>query len=231
VRDGQIDEVLARAGRTPHAVSAELLQRIAASIEPSLQPVRRLPPSWMLAGGLVLIAALVALLGAARAGLQGFDALSPGARAAIFTTLAVLAGAAASQVVTEWIPGSRRRLNSGALVAIVSVALLVDFSLLFHDHRTVHFVSVGLSCLTTGLLLAAPVALLGWWWLRRAWAVNSVAAGVALGVLAGLAGVTMLELHCTNFELLHILVWHTLVVPISGAVGATVGWALRRHSG
>jgi hypothetical protein len=46
-------------------------------------------------------------------------------------------------------------------------------------------------------------------------------------VLAGLAGVTMLELHCSNFEALHVLVWHTLVVPVSGAIGAILGWVLR----
>ena len=38
---------------------------------------------------------------------------------------------------------------------------------------------------------------------------------------------TVLELHCVNFEALHVLVWHTAVVPVSAAAGALVGWALR----
>ena len=46
-------------------------------------------------------------------------------------------------------------------------------------------------------------------------------------MLGGLTGVTLLELHCTNFEALHVLIWHTLVVPVSGAAGALLGWALR----
>jgi hypothetical protein len=53
-----------------------------------------------------------------------------------------------------------------------------------------------------------------------------VAAGFVGGTLAGLAGVTLLELHCANFEALHILVWHTAVVPVSAAIGALVAWAL-----
>jgi hypothetical protein len=54
-----------------------------------------------------------------------------------------------------------------------------------------------------------------------------VSAGLAVGSLAGLAGPAVLELHCANFEALHVLVWHTLVVPVSAGFGALIGWALR----
>jgi len=73
-------------------------------------------------------------------------------------------------------------------------------------------------------------AFLSWLLLRRGFAVNSVSAGLVGGALAGLCGVTMLELHCVNFEALHVLVWHTAVVPVSAAAGALVGWALRSRS-
>jgi len=39
------------------------------------------------------------------------------------------------------------------------------------------------------------------------------------GVLAALAGVAPLELHCANFEAWHVLVGHTAVLPVSAAVG------------
>ena len=227
MRDAEIDAALDRAARDPHAVSAELLKRIADTMQRTLVPVRPLPPTWVLSGGLVLILAGVALIGAARAGFQGFAALGFGSRAAIFGTLALLACAAAGAVVAEWIPGSRRRLTAAGLLMLACAALLGVFALLFHDYRTQHFVAAGVSCLVTGLLHAAPAGLLGWWLLRRGCALNAVSAGAAAGVLAGLAGVTVLELHCTNFEALHVLVWHTLVVPVSGAAGAVLGWALR----
>jgi hypothetical protein len=227
VRNDELDEALDRAARAPHAVQPELLKRIADAMQPSLVPVRPLPPSALLGGGLVLIVVLVALAGAARAGFQGFEALGLVSRAVIFGMLALLACAAAGAMVAEWVPGSRRRLTAVGLLALVCATLLGVFALLFHDYRTEHFLAAGLSCLFTGLLHAAPAALLAWWVLRRGFALNAVSAGLAAGVLAGLAGVILLELHCSNFEALHVLVWHTLVVPVSGAAGAALGWVLR----
>jgi len=229
LRDEEIDAALGKAARVPREVPAELLNRIADAIEPTLQPVRTLPPTWVLAGGLVLSSAAVALLGAARAGFQGVEALSVPARLLIFGAITLLACTAAVQLVAEWIPGSSRRLSPGGLLALASVTLCGAFALLFHDYRIEHFVSAGLTCLATGLLHAAPAALLAWWWLRRGWVVNAVSAGLAAGVLGGLAGVTVLELHCTDFHALHVLVWHTLVVPTSGALGAFAGWAMRER--
>ena len=104
------------------------------------------------------------------------------------------------------------------------------FALVFRDYRTDHFISAGVACLLTGLLLAIPAAFLSWLLLRRGFAVNPLAAGLVGGALAGLSGVTMLELHCANFQALHVLVWHTAVVPVSAAAGALVGWALRGQS-
>ena len=222
MKDAEIDEMLDKAAHAPHAVTAGLLERIADSIEPSVQPVRPLAPAWVLTLGIVLIGAVVALIGAARAGFQGVEALGIPARMLIFGALFLLACVTAAQLVREWTPGSRH-VPSGAMLAAVSVALLAVFALLFHDYRTHHFLSSGLTCLVTGLLHAVPAALLGWWLLRRGYVVNSVSAGLVAGTVAGLAGLAMLELHCNNFEALHVLVWHTLVVPVSAGLGALAG--------
>jgi hypothetical protein len=50
---------------------------------------------------------------------------------------------------------------------------------------------------------------------------------MAAGTLAGLAGLGMLELHCPNFQLAHVLVWHIAVVLLSGAAGALMGLTRR----
>jgi hypothetical protein len=105
--------------------------------------------------------------------------------------------------------------------------MLAVFAILFRDYRTDHFMSQGVVCLTVGLLHAIPVALASWFLLRRGFAVNPVAAGFVAGTLAGLAGVTMLELHCANFQAAHVMLWHTAVMPVSGAAGALVAWAAR----
>ena len=55
--------------------------------------------------------------------------------------------------------------------------------------------------------------------LRRGFAVNAQVAGLVTGALSGLAGVAMLELHCANLQALHILVWHTAVLPVTALGG------------
>jgi hypothetical protein len=64
----------------------------------------------------------------------------------------------------------------------------------------------------------------------RGLAMRGPSAGIAGGTLAGLAGVTALELHCANFQAPHVLLWHTAVVPVSAAAGALVGWLLQSKS-
>ncbi|MGA2648688.1 MAG: NrsF family protein [Candidatus Sulfotelmatobacter sp.] len=227
MKDRELDEILKRAAQAPHDVDPAVLDRVANSIGSSLRPVRPLPPRWVLASGLILICVAVALAGAARAGFYGIEELSVLERALIFPVMGILICLAATACVSEMIPGTRRIVSPGILLGVGTLTLLAVFAFLFRDYRTEHFVSAGVVCLMTGLLHAVPTGLVSWWFLRRGFAVTSVAAGLVGGTLAGLAGVTMLELHCANFQALHILLWHTAVVPVSGAAGALLAWVLR----
>jgi len=228
VTDREIDEALEKAARVPHEIPAELLTGIGGAIKPSLRPVRLLPPSWVLTAGLVVISAAVAFIGAARVGLQGVNTLGYSACVLILSSLLILMWLAAEKVVSSWIPGSRNRMSAAALLVVVSIALLSVFGLVFDDYRTTHFAAAGLACLRAGLLQAVVAAVLALVLVRRGLAVNPASAGLVAGVLAGLAGVTMLELQCTNFQALHVLFWHALVVPVSAAAGAVTGWLLAR---
>jgi hypothetical protein len=230
VKNEDIDEVLNKAARTSLDLKPELLDRVSTSIRSSLQPVRPLPPAWVITGGLILVCAAVSLLGAARAGFFGVEKMDLLERCLIFPALGLLAWAMASAFVHEMTPGSRRRVSPGALLALGCIALLGLFALLFRDYRTDHFFSIGIVCLVTGFIHAVPAGLLCWLLLRRGFAVNPVSAGLIAGALAGLAGVGVLELHCPNFQAAHILVWHTAVVPVSAAAGALVGWLARRRA-
>jgi hypothetical protein len=184
----------------------------------------------LLALGVVLIGGAVAVAGALRAGFYGFEKMDLLERAVIFSALFFVAYAAGTEFVNAMIPGSRRHVSSSNLVAITMVILLAVFGLLFRDYHTEHFFYVGVVCLVTGVLHAIPVGLLSWLLLRRGFAVNPVAAGLVGGTLAGLAGITLLELHCPNFQAFHILVWHTAVVPVSAALGALLARVLRRRA-
>jgi hypothetical protein len=227
MNDHEIDDLLKQAAQAPQDLDPLVLERIGGSIKSSLRPVRPLPPAGLMIVGLVLISAAVSLAGAARAGFIGFARMDLLERSLIFPVLVLLTWLAAASFVQQMIPASRRRVSPGMLLVLGCVALLAVFADLFRNYHTDHFVSAGIACLLTGLLHAIPAGLLGWLLLRRGFAVNSVSAGLVAGALAGLAGVSMLELHCPNFQAAHILVWHIAVVPVSAALGALLGWALR----
>jgi len=219
VKEVEIDEVL-KAARTPNAPRPETLQRVTGIIEGSLRPVRPLPPAWIFTTGLFLVSASVALAGAARAGFDGLEKMTPWERGLIFPTLAIYMTIAANALVKAIIPGSRRRISTDLLLGLGTVALIAVFAFSFRDYHVEHFVSTGIPCLLTGLFHAIPAALVSWLLLRRGFAVRPVSAGWIAGLLAGIAGVGVLELHCVNFEAAHVLVWHTAVIPVSGALGA-----------
>jgi hypothetical protein len=223
--DEEIDKALERtAGEAP--LDPALLKRTADAICLSLQPVRPLPPRWVLSSALVLICVALAVVTAARAGFDGIGKMSPLQAVPILSTLGILEWVAAGALVNQLIPGSRQTLGAPSLLIIVTAALLGVFALAFRDYRTDHLLAAGVGCLLTGVLVAAAAALLSSLLVRRGFALNPLPAGVIGGALAGLCGVTMLELHCSNLLALHVLVWHTAVVPVSAAAGALVAWAL-----
>ncbi len=224
--DEEVDRILG-AAKAPSPVQAVVLQRIADSVHSSLRPVRVLPPEWALTGGLALIWAAVAVAAAAFAGFYGFAKLIPWERMLVFSTLGALVWVSGRELIGQLNPGSRRLLPGGGVVSVIIGALLAVFAFVFRDYRTDHFLAAGIACLLTGLTIAVPAALLSWLLVRRGFAVNPVAAGVVGGATAGLSGVAMLELHCPNFQALHVLVWHTAVVPVSGVAGGLLVWALR----
>jgi hypothetical protein len=230
MKDRAMDDILKQAALAPQTVNPALLDQAAASIGNSFLPVRPLPPSWAMESGLIAIAVAIAMAGAAKAGFFGILKLNFFERMIVFSALSILIFLAASAWVSENIPGSKRRLSSSALLGVTIFGILAVFGVLFRNYETHRFLSSGLICLRLGLLHAIPTAFLGWLILRRGYAVNAVASGLVAGILAGLAGVTMLELHCPNFQALHVLIWHTAVIPVSAAAGAFLAWMLAGRS-
>jgi hypothetical protein len=228
MRDDEIDRILNHAAGPEPDPDPALLDRIAGSIGSTLKPVRPIAPRWVIAAGLSVICAAVAVAGALLLGPHGIQKMHAAEIAIIFPVLGLLIWFGGVRCAGEMIPGSRRRFAPWFFPIGAIVALLAVFAILFHNYRTERFVSQGLVCLRAGLLQAIPAALAGWFLLRRGFAVNAVAAGFAIGAFAGLAGVSMLELHCVNFEAPHVMIWHTGVLPLAGAGGALWFWARRR---
>lgn len=223
MNDHEIDEMLRRA-EIPTNPNAETLARIAESIARSMRPVRPMAPRRVLTGTVVLISLMVALSGAAGLGFFGIAKMTLLERVAIFSVLGILVLASARELVNAMIPASRRRFSSRGLAATANICLAAVFALNFRDYQTTHFIHAGLICLGVGLLHAFTAGLLSWLVLRRGFAVSGVSAGLAAGTMAGLAGVSMLELHCPNFQAAHVLVWHLGVLLVSAGLGLLCGW-------
>jgi hypothetical protein len=74
-----------------------------------------------------------------------------------------------------------------------------------------------------GLTYSIPGALFFWLLVRRGAILFPKLIGAAAGGLAGLIGLSVLEMNCSNLDVYHILVWHGGVVVISSVAGALLG--------
>jgi hypothetical protein len=77
-----------------------------------------------------------------------------------------------------------------------------------------------------GLTYSIPAAVLFWLILRRGALLYPKLIGANAGGLAGLAGLSVLEVNCPNLNVLHILVWHAGVVMVGSLGGAILGTAV-----
>jgi hypothetical protein len=204
-------------------VDPALLERITASMRSDLEPVRPLPGRSVLTATLLAVWAAVTLAGAAAFGFYGVRRLDIGPVVLIFTALggfALLTAAASANAIA---PGARRPVHPALLTAAGLAVLAAVFALIFPDRSAGRFLPQGLVCFRAGLLCAAPAGLAAWLALRRGFAVDRPAAGLAIGTFAGLAGLSALELHCPNFRLPHVVVWHLAVVAAAALAGYFFG--------
>jgi hypothetical protein len=220
MKESEIDGIFRQEVR--HEVDPELLSRISSSMARSMRPVRPIAPVWMLASLLLLISATISIACAGSIGMYGIRKLSGAELGAIFPALAIFTWLAALLSISQMTPGGFhwRMTNAGTLLLGIVAGWVALDAALFHDYALGAFVPQGVRCLRAGLVVAIPAGVASWIVLRRGFAVNPSSAGLAAGTLAGLAGLTMLELHCPILLAPHVMVWHTSVVPLSALAGA-----------
>jgi hypothetical protein len=227
MKDKEIDDVLRQMADAQPGIDPTLLDHISTSLGSGLQPAKTMPPSWVVAIGLVLVSATLAIVIAIVLGPHGIQKMTAGQRELLFAVLGLLTLLSAVLCVSEAIPGSRRPVRPGVLIVLGCAVLAATFAVLFHEYQTAHFVFEGMKCLIAGVAAAIPVGIANRLLLKRGYFVNRTAAGLAGGTLAGLAGITMLEIHCPNFAVPHLLVWHIAVLPLCAALGVLAGLARR----
>lgn len=202
------------------------LKAIRASVLQDLKPVRPLAPSGILLAAFAVNFAALAAVGSLQLHAYGWRVLDPLQKTVVFTSLALGACVLAVSMVMQMRPGGRHFVSPALLPAAVLVLQVAAMAAIFHVREEFAFVSRGLFCLSSGLKYAIPGALLSWLILRRGAALAPKLMGATAGGCAGSIGVTVLEIHCPNLGLYHILVWHAGVLLLSALGGVAVGAAV-----
>ena len=199
------------------------LERIQARIVETLKPVRPLAPARLLLFTAAIIFLSIVAIGVMPSGMHGWAALGMGQRVAVFATLATSAVLLGVSIVGQMVPGSKYALAPAALPVSILTVLLILIVATFRPQAAPAFVESGLTCLKSGLTYTLPGGLLFWLLVRRGAVLFPKLIGAAIGGLAGLIGLSVLEISCQNLDVFHILVWHGGVFLISSVTGALLG--------
>jgi hypothetical protein len=226
--DQQIDRLLELAPAPE--LSPELHRQISGALAASLQPVKPMPATRVLAAQfasifLVFSAALIAMLG-----VTGFRTLDAWQALGIVAILAV--GVSLFSLVLAWQirPGSLQTFPAKLSWACFGVGFLTGAAMLFPWHGAEAFISSGWPCLLAGSAVAIPGGVLFWLLTRRGVPLSAGAFGGTLGAIAGLLGMTVLQFRCVYQNAAHLLVWHGGVLVLSITAGVLVALAIE-HNG
>ena len=215
-----LDEVAAGDGLRP---SERQLRRIQTTIAAGLKPVRPLPLSRIFLFAVAIIFLLVAAAGAFLLGMNGWRALTISQRSAVFMTLAASAILLTISLARQIVPGSKHAFSPATLPLAILTGLMIMMAATFRSQQDSAFMARGLTCMKNGLTYAIPAAFLLCLTLRRGAILFPKLIGAAAGGLAGLIGLSVLEVNCPNLNVFHVLVWHAGVVLISSLGGVLVG--------
>lgn len=200
-----------------------VMSRLASDLAADLVPTRPLASKGFYLSVFAGTFASIIAFGVYREGTFALSAMSPVQTVTILCSLAVCAFLLGWSLVNQMAPGSRHWFRPQFLPAAVIVALSLLMAIFFRFGQHTLFWRQGWACLRTGFPFVLLAVVPFWLILRRGAILSPRAACAATGLLAGLAGTTVLEIHCPNLELSHILVWHLGVSLLATLGGFAVG--------
>jgi hypothetical protein len=208
----------------------ELTQAIAERIGRNLSAVRPLKPFGYYAAGfaLIFLAPIVAALGMLRT--DGIASMSPAEIVIAFGALAACGALLAVSLAADMSPGARRPAPSVVLTGGILLSLAAMFCVLLPYHTETSFWVPSSNCLQLGVVFAVPTAALAWALMRRGAVLSPAISGAAAGLLGGLAGLTVLEIHCPDHNLAHVLVAHWGAALVCTAIGWVAGASMEERA-
>lgn len=226
--DRALSEMLSAAA-SGSEVRPELAHAIEEGMGRDLSPVRPLAPARYYAAGFALIFLAPILVGIGLLRASGIASMSVVMIAIAFGGLAICGGLLAVSLAADMSPGSRRPAPPVTLTVAILLVLAAIFGALFPYHSEASFWLNASKCVLLGSAFAAPTAALAWGLLRRGAVLSAAVSGAAAGLLGGLAGVTVLEIHCPDLNVAHILCAHWGVALACAAVGWLAGARIDRR--
>jgi hypothetical protein len=205
--------------------SPATLRQIAEGLATNLRPVRPVAPARYFFVGFVGIFVAIVALGVYGMGAFAIAVMTPLQAAAILSALALSTGLLASSLVHQMVPGSRHRISPRLLPVGITISLTIAIAVLFQFQHERNFWGNAWSCIGAGTPVAVLSAVPFWLVLRRGAILSPSVAGAATGLLAGLVGASVLEIHCPNLGAWHILVSHLGVAMLCALAGFLIGLA------
>jgi hypothetical protein len=205
------------------APSPAVLRKIAEGLADNLRPVRPLAPARYFAGAFACIFVAVVALTVYCLGAFAIAVMTPWQTAAILSTLAVSTGLLVYSLVNQMAPGSRHRFSPALLAVGIAISVAMVMAVLFRVQQEENFWGNAWVCIRAGTLVGALAAVPFWLVLRRGAMLSPPMTGAAAGLLSGLAGTSMLEMHCPNLNALHILLSHLGVAILCALAGLAIG--------
>jgi hypothetical protein len=152
--------------------------------------------------------------------------MTPLETVAILTALAVSTGLLAYSLVHQMIPGSHYRISPRLLPVGIAVSLTIVIAVLFQFQHEQNFWGHAWPCIRVGTPIGVLAAVPFWLILRRGAILSPGMTGATTGLLAGLVGTSVLEIHCPNLDAWHILVSHLGIAMLCALAGLIIGLAV-----
>jgi hypothetical protein len=198
---------------------ADRLKQIETAVMADLKAVRPLAPDGAYLAGFAGIFLVVCIVGCYIVGQYGWHALSELQKVAVFVPLAATTALLAFSVVRQMRPAAKHARSSALISAGLFIVLLLIMMVIFQPARESAFVRHGLACFRTGMAFAIPTSFFFALLLLRGATLSPLLTGATAGGLAGLVGLVVLEIHCPNLNVYHIVVWHVSVTFVCLAAG------------
>jgi hypothetical protein len=145
--------------------------------------------------------------------------------------MAIGSGLLASSLVQQMLPGSRHTVAPSLLLVGVTISLAVAIVIFVQFRQEQHFWRDAWVCIRAGTPIAGLAAVLFWLVLRRGAVLSPSMTGATTGLLAGLVGTTILDIHCTILNAWHILAAHLGVAMLGALAGLLAGLTVEAATG